>query len=152
MIFMIDGRENCQYNKIIEMNVKFDDEFLENILITAFEGGSNYWINSIDISNPNGSIEPKDVATSEWAFDALKCGGFVDIDHGDYLNGGEKEINRINLSDLIHGVNKFVNNYTMKLSDTDIFDNEFALDAGQFDADMADQILQYAVFGDVIYG
>src|SRR5512136_2222112 len=112
---MLENRENNQHVITIPLDVKFDDQFIEDTLITCFEGGSNYWIHHIEtIRNPNGNEKPKDVHSITWMADAIKCGGYIVIDHTDYLNGWKKGDN-IELVTL--DMNKFINGLKLYIED-----------------------------------
>ena len=58
----------------LPITVELDDTFFEDIIVTALEGGSNYWIDHITINHPEGQ-KPRDAPNSVWAGDALNKGG-----------------------------------------------------------------------------
>ena len=60
----------------IPITFTLDEQFFEDILVTALEGGSNYWIERVQINHPCGA-KPKDVPSSIWASQALINGGSV---------------------------------------------------------------------------
>jgi hypothetical protein len=147
--------EEPKHSFELSVEIKYDDQFLEDILVTAFEGGSNYWIDHIEYITQ--AKKPKDAARSEWAFQVIKNGGEVGIyvinESGEPVDPNEG-FAPLHISDLICGVQKFVKDAHKRnsLNCVGMFDSDLNLDAGNFDADMADCVLQFALFGEVVYG
>lgn len=107
------------------------DQNISDILVTAFEGGINYWTNT-----PVKVEEwPED---AEFASDVVAKGAPVYI-HDDEDNKWEK----LTLPNLLNAIRWYLTTYNKT---ADIFEN------GEYDADDADIIVQYALFGDVVYG
>ena len=129
----------------IQIDVKIDDQFFEDIIVTALEGGSNYWIGHVIIKHPDEN-KPKDTPNSIWAADALNKGGVVKF----YPDDEEKSYS-LTKESLIYGLKHWINNNPsgFELYNKDDYNN---IDAGDIDADDADAILQYALFGEVVYG
>lgn len=109
------------------MTAAITDAMIDDILTAAFEGGSNYWIDAVDVSlQPTGTTH---------ASDAVAGGGLVSIKHGD-------ERDWLNRASMERGI-------TMAADAAGIsFDQWFE----SHDASDADNALQYALFGEVIYG
>ena len=119
-------------------------EMLSNILCCAFEGGSNYWIGGAKYTQGKQSNEPLNEE-----FYAPK--GFVielkDAEDGKWFAKKAEEYNYRPLTEesLIQGITLY-----------------FSKDRGQYawkwdddcsmDADSADQVVQLAVFGEVVFG
>jgi len=40
----------------VNVPVELDDQFFEDIIVTMLEGGSNYWVDSIDIGGENQRV------------------------------------------------------------------------------------------------
>lgn len=119
----------------IPVTYHMTDEDLENIIITALEGGIGYWA---CLDNDNGDFRgiPEGIATSEWCWQILKNGGslhFFDEEDDD------AEFS-IDLQSLIYGIGKTIS------------ETAWDGDINNVDAVVADIIIQYAVFDDVIYG
>jgi hypothetical protein len=105
------------------------DNDIYNQFVTAFEGGSNYWV---DFVNPISEVPPGNVVW--WGRPAFWEGEFAfEIEY----EGDRKTITR---ADVAKGVEL--------LPPTVVAD--ILLDEG--DADTADQFLQYVVLGDVVFG
>lgn len=100
---------------------RITNEDLDDLLVAAFEGGSNYWIESVEVKN-------NDYKGGEYASDVISRGGTLIIRDEE----GRHELTR---AKLLKG-----------LSLGSSYDPENA-DAGD-----ADNILQLALFGQLIYG
>jgi hypothetical protein len=125
----------------INLNAELDDEFFDDLICTMFEGGSNYWIDCIEIDHPDGS-KPRGVPNSTWVAEALRKNGSVSIYPLD------DEVNyQLTEQKLIAGVQMWADKYPDKVS---IVHN--IIDSGDIDANEADAILQYALFKELVFG
>jgi hypothetical protein len=113
-----------QPNGIFEVRktVTYTTEQLEGILVGCFEGGSNYWIDSVEIGD-----KPK--AKYEWLSDIVPLGGTL------WITDDEGNRHYLTINKLLTGLRKYRN------SDFDDWDS---LDY--------DNILQLALFGEIVYG
>ena len=114
-----------------EISVIVSGQDIDDILCTAFEGGINYWC---------GGVKVVGEYLGEYASDQISRGGTLKLFIED-----EEEWAELTMDNLLIGVSKYLQKDT-----TIIYKGE--LDTCQIDADIADQIIQYALFGDVIYG
>ena len=117
----------------IQVKHTIDKQRLEDLLVGAFEGGSNYWIAR---ATPLRSGR-RDLY--EAAFD----GGvnvYIAAERGDPRNG---EKYRLNLSNMERGLQVMADKYPRHLGD---------ILAGEDDATTADVFLQLSLFGEVVYG
>jgi hypothetical protein len=121
----------------IEIKKKISYQDLEYIITGGLEGGINYWA-GLDNSLPEWDNEPDEMPFSQYAFQLLiegKSVKFYDIKQSD------DDSNWILTMDkLIKGLQM---NYEKRPFDCDL-DNA--------DATTYDSIIQYALFGEVIYG
>lgn len=129
----------------IQVPVEVDDEFFDNLLCTAFEGGSNYWIDHVIINHPAGD-KPKGVPGSLWASAALNAGGSVMI-----YPQEEADVYRLTKEKFVAGLQAWVSTYPGKAPLT-TENKKGCLDGCNMDADDADCILQYALFKEVVFG
>lgn len=118
----------------ISVNINIPQEFLAAVLITAVEGGINYWVDVIEdyvwqedgqlISHPRASIKP------------------IDEERWRPLGTGQIKIGiaRILNSDLVNPQIK-----------SQIFCAVSEAWAGYIDATAADAIVQVALFDDIVY-
>lgn len=125
----------------IKVSYYLTDDDLENIIITALEGGIGYWAcldNSI-VEPPewgDWSKQPAGMPTAEYAWKILQDGGILHfLDEED--DGAEYFLD---LQSLFCGIGKA------------IAAKDWDGDMDKLDALLADAIIQYAIFGSVIYG
>ena len=112
---------------------------LDNILATCFEGGSNYWINKIQVVD-------EDYKGCEYASDVVSQGGklYLHTDESDETG----EIFELTKNKLVKGIKKWYKNYHYPRH-KEIQDELHLFD---WDAGDSDIILQLAIFNEVIYG
>ena len=103
------------------------DDHLESILVGCFEGGSNYWINKVE-------VKLDDYKGKKYASECVAAGGELWI----YADEGGKHL--LTKTSLINGLQTYLNESKHKNWP----------DGG--DAQTDDLILQYALFGEVVYG
>jgi len=128
----------------IQVTVELDDEFFEDLICTIFEGGSNYWIDNFLTSHPDGN-RPKETPKSTWVASALNKGGSVAIypseDENKFVLTKEKLIAGIKAWMITSGSALIIPTRT-----------GHTIDNGNIDAIEADNIMQYALFGKLVYG
>jgi hypothetical protein len=128
----------------IEVTLKISTEVLEDIFVTALEGGSNYWyFLSEDAVKKIREAVPKseDPYLSTSILKAILKG--VDVP----INDAEDEdevIGEISLKTMLARLQKLADstNNSALINHID----------GNGDADTADIILQYLAFGEIVYG
>ena len=98
---------------------------LDGILSCCFEGGSNYWIDEMKVLDG-------DFKGAEYASEVVSHDGELRITVG-------KQAHLLDKGRLIQGCRLYVNE-----------GREWKPD--NFDADNCDVILQYALFGDIVFG
>ena len=110
---------------------------IETVIVNSFEGGSNYWL-GLDTEHENNvwNSKPVGIPYSTWATQMLLEGKtlhFYDVEE-------ESEKFTLNLEQLING---FKINAEKRPFDCDLENG---------DAITADCILQYGIFGKLVYG
>lgn len=119
-----------------EINVKLTQQDIDDIMVAALEGGINYWAGEAEV------IEEKRVA--DWGHEQIARGGVLVIH--DIEDPDEKwELT----------LEKFLNGFKLWVEDGG--DQYGAVqgsevDCCNIDAGCADAIIQYALFGEVMYG
>lgn len=122
----------------VTKNISVTDENIDDIMVTALEGGINYWC---------GSALPKDedYKGADYASHAVSKGAtliLTDVED-------ESEEWELTREKLLEGVSK----YLSLNNPADIVDEETGeLDACMIDADVADCILQLALFNEIVFG
>ena len=112
----------------INVVVDVPDSFLDYILTTAFEGGSNYWLDSVTIKDKPDTPH-KNLYNSE----IISMGGTLYCDSED---NGRAVLTKKRLLNAIE--------WYIGINGLDVLEDH--------DAQDADTILQYALFGEVVYG
>lgn len=131
---------------VLPITITLEEQFFEDILVSALEGGSNYWIESIKINHPGGQ-RPKDVPSSLWASQALFNGGSV------IFKTDDDETETLTLGAFQNGTLLWADKHPITVTHNLFVDNgKVTLDPSNLDADVADAILQYALFGKLVYG
>ena len=106
--------------------IEVTDDHLDSILVGCFEGGSNYWINKIEVKSD-------DYKGKKYASECVAAGGelYITTTEGKYL---------LTKNSLINGLQMYLDESKHKNWP----------DGG--DAYTDDCILQYALFEEVVYG
>ena len=128
----------------INVVVDVPDHFLDDILTTAFEGGSNYWLDSVKVVS-RGKTYDTVIKSAE----VISIGGTLEI-HDDervstspitwasgYVVGVRNPI--LTKERLLNAIEWYIG-----INGLGVLDDH--------DAQDSDSILQYALFGEVVYG
>lgn len=103
-------------------------EQLSNLLVTAFEGGSNYWMGKVELVSPKSEEKPN------WYADQIVFEDEFEID----ITTDDGDKYRLNKSIISR-------NKTLHWVALDLMNDNM-------DAETADAWLQNALFDDIIYG
>lgn len=120
----------------IEMDVILTDEDIDDIMVSALEGGITYWC---------GSAEVDGEYLGEFASDQISRGGQLVL--RDMEDGKKYTLTK----------EKFIEGVKMYLKDEGaaacltISGNKARIDPGFVDGNAADSIIQYALFGELVY-
>jgi hypothetical protein len=112
-------------------------EQMDNMLVTALEGGINYWCGSAEITKP--AQEDTDSPDAKWASHVVSRGGelkMTDVEEPD-------EVWTLTQEKMLKGMA-----YGLKWGNYGSVEN--MLDS--HDAETADVIVQYALFDDIVFG
>ena len=116
----------------IEAPLKVSKWHMDCILSGAFEGGSNYWCDRIEVVDG-------DYKGADFASDAISNGAEIDVWTID-----DDEKFRLTQKKLLKGCQLYVTG--------DKNTKPRAFDIDRWDAIDHDMIFQYAIFGEVVYG
>lgn len=116
----------------IEMQITHND--VESIMVSSFEGGSNYWM-GLDNDRQEWHDMPN-VPNSQWAAQLLLDGKTVFL----YDIEDEEERFELTLEKLLNGLKK------------EMSEHPESQDRMMWDADVADRTIQYALFNELVYG
>ena len=117
------------YIGAVKKVVRVSMEDVQDVLIGAFEGGSNYWLSKV-------RVKDKDYKGGKYASDVIGLGGEL------ILTTMEGEKHTLTQDMMIKGFQKY-------LDDGGV---HFPFDSGNPDAWTYDTILQNALFGEQVYG
>ena len=106
--------------------IEVTDDQLDSILVGAFEGGSNYWARKVEVAKD-------DYKGKKFASECVAAGGILNI----YADDACHVLDR----------NMLINGLQMYLDESK---HKNWPDGG--DSQTSDLILQYALFGEVVYG
>lgn len=124
-----------EYDLSVEVRVKLTEEDIDDIMVAALEGGVNYWCDEAEV------IEEKRVA--DWGHEQIARGGVL-ILH-DMESEDKWELN----------LEKFINGVKLWISEGYAFDcgaiENGTIDCCQVDAIQADNIVQLALFGEIVF-
>ena len=123
----------------IQVENKIPQQRLEDLLVTAFEGGSNYWC----AINVDATTFPEGMGINDYKYWYMS----VPLEDGGNMVIGEKEDesvgNDLNLKTIKNGLEIMAKKYPYHYGNV-VGDN--------FDAETADVFLQCCLYGDIIFG
>lgn len=111
--------------------VTIDGQTVDDIMVSALEGGISYWCES---------VETVGEYLGEYASEQISRGGklrFQAIDEDTPFT--------LALSSFTKGLRKVISEYP------DIVDEDGAVNAGNVDGCIADSLVQYALFGEIVF-
>ena len=125
-------------NKVFEIEVikklKITQEEIDDIMVCALEGGINYLVNKAEVVGEY---------LGEFASDQISRGGTLRL--YDYEAEAWYELT---LEKFLKGIQKW---YTDGYDRYNVVQEDGTLDCCNIDAGAADSIVQYAIFGEIIY-
>ena len=120
----------------VEINVSLSEENIDDIMVSALEGGINYWCREAEV------IEEK--RRGDWGHEQIARGGILILHDAESSDKWE-----LNLEKFLNGVKLWIQNGDDRYG---ALQKDRTLDTGEIDSEMADMIIQYALFGEVIFG
>jgi len=117
-------------------DIEITDQMVYGLLVTAREGGSNYWMEKIKYTKPQKAFTPVDCEEYPFADYPLN-GGTVTITHN------EIEQHTFTREGIERGMTLMAEKYPRHMNDLII---------NNYDADTADVFLQCCLFGELVYG
>lgn len=123
------------------LNVSFavivTPEDIDDIMVSALEGGINYWCSKAEVVGEY---------LGKYGSEQISRGGTLKL-----YDSEAEEIYELTKEKFLKGLERYVKNPTY--SDfLEFVDHEVRLDTGYADADVADTIIQYALFDEIVYG
>lgn len=128
----------------VEVGVKITQEDLDDIMSTALEGGINYWCRKAEVVGEY---------LGEFAHEQISRGGTLKLYDEDV------GVRTLDLKKLINGIKMYLENperpYDILNTESDSVGcskGDYTLDCCAVDGVVADMIIRYALFDDVIFG
>jgi hypothetical protein len=120
----------------------FSKEEIADLIVTALEGGINYWCRKAvmkenAITKDYFNVLPEDQDKINYASDLISYGGTLILFDAESSDKWELDIDK-----MLKGIDMHCTN--MKKSPANLMDD--------YDANDADAIVQYAVFGELVFG
>lgn len=119
-------------------SVEIPFQTISDILITALEGGSNYWYYLPDLRAVKKLVKEIDISKSERIALAVFRGASIPVHDTDAEEGEEAMLGYLNLENIKRGINLYINDGR-------------ALNPC-IDADEADLFFQFVVMGKIVFG
>lgn len=126
---------------MITIPLRISDEDIDNIMVTALEGGINYWCDDVlPTSNGRMLMKSKDLYASD----------LISRNESLTLHDSEDDkLYTLTKDMVLKGIKLAVTRGYIR--PTELYE-KYTLDVGNIDAIGADSIIQLAIFDDVIYG
>ena len=128
----------------VELDVVITQQDIDDIVTTALEGGINYWCRKAEVVGDY---------LGEYASEQISRGGILKL-----YDGEEDAIYELDKEKLLKGITKYLEDpekpYEILENGTDSVGchSGYVLDCCMVDATVADIIVQYALFGEIIFG
>ena len=136
MSYEINVDDNGKISTKVEFNLQLTSEDVDDIVTSAFEGGINYWCNHVSICG-----EP----LGDYASEHISKGGSVTL----YDEVDDKEFT-LDRDAVVRGVAEYIAHDGFEILEVSKV-GRATVDSGLVDANVADSIVQYAIFGDIVY-
>ena len=119
-----------------ELTIRLTTEDVDNIMVSALEGGINYWCSKAEV------VEERRCA--DWGHEQIARGGAL------ILHDAESDDKwALNIENFTQGFRLWLENGDDRYG---AVGGDGTVDAGEIDGEMADLIIQYALFGEVVFG
>lgn len=133
----------CNTNALeVVVNVIITDNNIDDIMRVALEWGINYWADRV---NTKGKYRGK------FAYKQISRGGELRIHIEEPFDEGDNSWRTLAKGNFLYGVKKWIATSGSQLT---ILPNEsyLGLNISHIDAEAADTIIQYALFGEIVFG
>ena len=119
-----------RYIGAVKKVVRVSMEDVQEVLIGAFEGGSNYWLGKV-------KVKDKDYKGGKYASDVIGLGGEL------ILTTTEGEKHTLTQEKMIKGIQIYLDSTNLQ---------NFPFEETNPDGFTYDNMVQYALFGELVYG
>lgn len=132
--------EKKVFNVHAEINVRLEQQDIDDIMVSALEGGICYWARKAEVVGKY---------LGEYASEQISRGGALAIWLSEPLDDG-KSCYMLDRDKFLVGFKLWLEKGGDSYGAIDYSDG--SVDCGQIDAACADGIVQYALFGEIIFG
>lgn len=131
-------------NEVLEItiHVLVTQEDIDDIMVSALEGGINYWCDA-------AKVEEED-RVADWGHEQIARGGCLKIHVIEPFDDDDTEWYELTKEKFLSGLKRYLQTPGTEIT-TLPSGNHMGLDTGQIDANGADEIIQFALFGEVVY-
>lgn len=132
--------EEKKFEVKAELNIQLTQQDIDDIMVAALEGGINYWCSEASVEGGK--------YLGEYASEQISRGGTLLL-----YDFEEEAYRKLDLEKLLNGFKLWVESggdqYGAVQGEAG---GAIVVDCGEIDAGCADEIVQYALFGEVVYG
>ena len=123
-----------------EITARLTQQDVDDIMVSALEGGINYWCRCVVVQGKY---------LGEYASDQISRGGQLAVWLEEPFED-DKTCYMLDLNKFLAGFKQWLENCYANCDVVDSTDG--SVDCGQIDAACADEIVQHALFGDLVFG
>ncbi len=117
------------------INFMLSETDVDDIMVAALEGGINYWCNAAEVVGEY---------LGEYASEQISRGGKLKL-----YDAEDDEVYELDIENFMRGFKLWIENGEDEYGAVHA---DGSVDVCQIDAEMADMIVQYAIFGEVVFG
>ena len=132
--------EEKKFEVLAQIRADLTQQDIDDIMVSALEGGVNYWCRSVVVEGDY---------LGEYASDQISRGGQLTFWLHEPLDDGMSSYT-LDLDKFLYGFQRWLENCYANCGVVDSADG--SVDCGQIDATCADEIIQHALFGDLVFG
>ncbi|MBP02361.1 MAG: hypothetical protein CMM25_06095 [Rhodospirillaceae bacterium] len=129
----------------VNIEVKITSAEIDHIICTAIEGGINYWCESYYGSGGDFSLLPENQVAMKYEWEHLVYGGYLTMDEDGNIE------HKLDQESFMKGLQMWIDKHPSSVDIVSLPNKYTTINTGQIDADDADCIVQYALFGELKY-
>lgn len=130
-------------NMVFETRLVITEDDVDDIMCSALEGGINYWCDTAKV--------PEEKRVARWGHEQIARDGELHIHVVEPFDQDDTEWYILTKEKFMEGLKRW-----MKAPGTELIPlphgERLGIDTSQIDGAAADEIIQYALFGEVVYG
>lgn len=120
------------------------EEDVDDIMCSALEGGITYWCNAAKV--------PEDKRVASWGHEQIARGGELKIHACEPFDDEDTEWYTLNKEKFMKGLEIYLHDPRYECIEKDASNRCYTIDTTCIDAGCADTIIQYALFGEEVFG